>query len=448
MTFAAMQFEVTTRQIIKIAAPICLALIIPQINHMTNTAFLGRLGEFELAANGIAGIYYLVMYMVAYGLNNGLQVLIARRAGQLNIKGIGQLFSNGLELGLLSSFLVIGVTLVLAPWFFAKSLHNEEIYEAAISFIRIRIWGLPFLMMLSMANAFYIGSGNSKVLAITSLCQEMVNIFSDYTLIFGKFGVPALGLNGAAVASVIAEGTGMVVAYSILFGKGFHKRFFLFDYLKPSWEIFRSILSISAPLIMQFLFSIGSWFIFFIFIEHLGERPLAISNMLRSIFGFFGVFTWALSATCNAMVSNVIGQGRENQVFIAIRRISSLSLLCAFIVCILVNLFPSTILQIYTTDMDLISEAIPSVRIITLSTLLMAISGVCLSGVTGTGNTRINLAIEFTAVIGYLLYCSIVVEGWRSPLHVAWLADFIYWTIILGLSIWYLRSGRWKNKSI
>lgn len=443
-----MQFEVTTRQIIKIAAPICLALIIPQINHITNTAFLGRLGEFELAVNGIAGIYYLVMYMVAYGLNNGMQVLIARRAGQLNTRGIGQLFSNGLELGLIASFLVIAATLFLAPWFFAHSLHNKQIYEAALSFIRIRIWGLPFLMTLSMANAFYIGSGNSKVLAVTSLCQEMVNIFSDYALIFGKFGLPALGLNGAAFASLIAEGTGMMVAYSILFGKGFHKRFFLFDYIKPSWQIFRSILSISAPLIVQFLFSIGSWFIFFIFIEHLGERPLAISNMLRSIFGIFGVFTWALGATCNTLVSNVIGQGKQDFVFVAIRRIATISLLCAFIVCILVNLFPGTILQIYTTDMALINEAIPSVRIITLSTLLMAISGVVLSGVTGTGNTRINLGIEMAAVIGYLLYCSIVVERWRSPLHIAWLADFIYWTIIFVLSVWYLKSGKWKTKSI
>jgi putative MATE family efflux protein len=443
-----MQFEVSNRQIIKIAAPICLALIIPQINHMTNTAFLGRLGEFELAANGIAGIYYLVMYMVAYGLNNGLQVLIARRAGQLNKTGIGQLFSNGIQLGLASSFVVIGATLFLAPWFFAKSLHNQEIYTASLSFIRIRIWGLPFLMMLSMANAFYIGSGNSRVLAVTSLCQEVVNISLDYALIFGKLGLPALGLNGAAVASLIAEGTGMLVAYSILFGRGFHKRFFLFDYLRPSWIIIRSILSISAPLTVQFLFSIGSWFVFFIFIEHLGERPLAISNMLRSIFGFFGVFTWALASTCNTMVSNVIGQGKEPLVFKAIRKIITISLLCAAVVCVLVNLFPYTILQVYTTDIGLIQEAIPSVRIITLTTLLMAISGILLSGVTGTGNTRINLGIELAAVIGYLLYCSIVVESWRSPLHIAWLADFIYWTIIFVLSVWYLKSERWKSTTV
>ncbi|MBO9728188.1 MAG: MATE family efflux transporter [Chitinophaga sp.] len=443
-----MQLEATTRQIIKIAGPICLALIIPQINHITNTAFLGRLGEFELAANGIAGIYYLVMYMIAYGLNNGMQVLIARRAGQGQYAGIGQLFSNGLQVGICFSLLAILLTLLAAPWFFSKSLHDHHIFMAAVSFIRIRIWGLPFLMLLNMANAFYIGSGHSKVLIITSLFQEMVNIFFDYILIFGKLGFVAMGLNGAATASVIAEATGFGVAFSILFIRRYHLEYSLFRYLRLNWGIVKNILNVSAPLIVQFLFSIGSWFVFFIFIEHLGERPLAVSNMLRSIFGFFGIFTWALAAACNTMVSNVIGQGRPELVFTAIRKIVVLSLACATTVCILVNLFPYTLLHIYTTNADLIAAAIPSIRIITLSTILMAVAAVVMSGVIGTGNTRINLMTEIAAVIGYLLYCDIVIERMRSELQWAWGADFIYWIIIFGISYWYLRSGKWKGKEI
>ncbi len=443
-----MQLEVTTRQIIKIAGPICLALIIPQINHITNTAFVGRLGEFELAANGIAGIYYLVMYMIAYGLNNGMQVLIARRAGQQQFSGIGQLFSNGIQVGLFFSGIAILLTLLAAPWFFSKSLHDNHIIAAAVSFIRIRIWGLPFLMLLNMANAFYIGSGHSRVLAVTSLFQEMMNIFFDYTLIFGKLGFPAMGLNGAATASVIAEVTGCGVAFSILFGKRYHLQYSLFSYLRLNWSIVRNILNVSAPLIVQFLFSIGGWFVFFIFIEHLGERPLAVSNMLRSIFGFFGIFTWALAAACNTMVSNIIGQGRPEQVFPIIRKIVALSAGCAIAMCVVVNLFPYTLLHIYTNSADLITMAIPSIRVITLSTILMAIAAVVMSGVVGTGNTRINLVTEIIAVIGYLVYCNIVIERMRSALHWAWGADFIYWIIIFGISYWYLRSGKWKGKEI
>lgn len=443
-----MQLEVSNRQIIKIAGPICLALIIPQINHITNTAFVGRLGEFELAANGIAGIFYLVMYMIAYGLNNGMQVLIARRAGQQQFSGIGQLFSNGIQLGLFFSVLAILLTLLAAPWFFSKALHDQHIISAAVSFIRIRIWGLPFLMLLNMANAFYIGSGHSKVLAVTSIFQEMMNIFFDYTLIFGMLGFPYMGLNGAATASVIAEITGCGVAFSILFLKKYHIKYSLFSYLRINWSIVRNILNVSAPLIVQFLFSIGSWFVFFIFIEHLGERPLAVSNMLRSIFGFFGIFTWALAAACNTMVSNIIGQGRPELVFSIIRRIVWISVGCATTVCVLVNLFPYTLLHIYTNNAELITVAIPSIRVITLSTILMAVAAVVMSGVVGTGNTRINLITEMIAVVGYLLYCDIVIERMRSELQWAWGADFIYWIVIFGMSYWYLRSGKWKGKEI
>jgi Na+-driven multidrug efflux pump len=105
-------------------------------------------------------------------------------------------------------------------------------------------------------------------------------------------------------------------------------------------------------------------------------------------------------------------------------------------------------LHIYTNSADLITMAIPSIRVITLSTILMAIAAVVMSGVVGTGNTRINLVTEIIAVIGYLVYCDIVIERMRSELHWAWGADFIYWIIIFGISYWYLRSGRWKGKEI
>jgi len=443
-----MQVNLSNRQILKIAGPICLALILPQINHMTNAAFLGHLGEFPFAVNAIAGIYYLVMYMIAHGLNNGLQVLFARRAGELNYAGMGRYFSNGLMLALLFSGIAILITYALAPYFFAHSLHDPHIRDAATSFIRIRIWGLPFLMLMGLCNSFYTGTGNTKLLAITSLFQEAVNISLDYGLIFGKMGLPALGLNGAAYASIIAEFVGFLAAFALLFGLKFPAKFHLFTWLKPDIAAIRNILSISAPLIIQFLFSIGSWLIFFIFIEHLGQRPLAISNMMRSIFGLFGIFTWALASTCNTMVSNLIGQGKENEVIPTVKRISSFAFLCAMVVSLLINIFPYQLLHIYTPDTAMITEALPSIHVCTLVTLLSSVTAIVFNGVTGTGNTRINLFIEFAAVTVYLIYCFVVIERWQSPLHWAWGAEFVYWITMISLALWYLRSGRWKGKTI
>jgi putative MATE family efflux protein len=443
-----MQVNLTNKQVIAIAAPISLSLILPQINHMTNAAFLGHLGEFPFAVNGIAGIYYLVMHMIAYGLNNGLQVLFARRAGEQNYAGMGRYFFNGVMLAALFSCLAIAVTYSLAPLFFGSSLHDPHIRDAAVSFIRIRIWGLPFLMLMGLCNAFYIGTGHTKLLAITSLFQEITNIVLDYGLIFGKMGLPAMGLNGAAVASIIAEAVGFTAALSLLFALKFQARYQLFARFRPDFTAIRNILSISAPLIVQFLFSIGSWLVFFIFIEHLGQRPLAVSNMMRSIFGLFGIFTWALAATCNTMVSNLIGQGREAEVLGTVRKIAGFAIVCAVGVCLLINLAPYQLLRLYTTDMTLITDAIPSVRVCTAVTLLSAVTAIIFNGVTGTGNTRVNLLIEIAAVAVYLVYCVVVIEKWRSELHWAWGAEFFYWTTMGGLALWYLKSGKWKGKTL
>lgn len=443
-----MQVNLSHKQIITIAGPICLALILPQINHMTNAAFLGHLGEFPFAVNGIAGIYYLVMHMISYGLNNGLQVLFARRAGEMNYGGMGPIFSNGFFLAAIFSLFAILFTYTVSPAFFSATLHDPAIRDAATGFVRIRIWGLPFLMLMSLCNAFYIGTGNTRLLAITSIFQEIANITLDYGFIFGKLGLPALGLNGAAYASVIAEMIGFTAAYCLLFGLRFHARFRLFERFRPEWMAIKNILAISAPLIVQFLFSIGSWLVFFIFIEHLGQRPLAVSNMMRSVFGLFGIFTWALASTCNTMVSNLIGQGREEDVLQLVKRIAGMAFLCATSVCLLINLFPYQLLRIYTDDATLITEAIPSIRVCTLVMLLSAMTAITFNGVTGTGNTRINLLIEFAAVAVYLTYCVVVIEKWRSALHWAWGAEFVYWSAMGGLAWLYLRSGRWKGKKL
>jgi len=205
---------------------------------------------------------------------------------------------------------------------------------------------------------------------------------------------------------------------------------------------------VSAPLIVQFIFSIGGWLIFFIYVEHLGKMSLAASQLLRNVFGIVGVGTWAMASTCNTMVSKIIGQGRQTEVMKLILRICKISLLYALVVGGLLVLFSNQFLSIYTGDKELIQFAIPSLRIIALATLVMAISTVVFNGVVGTGNTLFNLALEITCVGIYLFYCYYFINLKRSPLIVCWGSEFVYWiTLLIGSSL-YLRSGRWKGKKV
>lgn len=446
----AYKVGISNRDILKMALPISLAILVPQINFITNNIFLGHLDEVgdALSTAGITGVYYLLFAVVGQGLNNGLQALIARRAGEGRVEEIGKLFSQGMFIALALAFIGIAVTWLVAPVVLSWSLHSVALREQAISFLRIRIWGLPCLYVYQMRNALLVGTNQSKFLVYGTLAETIVNITLDYGLIFGHFGLPALGFNGAAWSSIIAEASGMLVVFAVIHSKGISKELQLYKHWIIDRPNARLILIQSSPLVFQYIVSIVAWVFFYILVEHHGRQALAISNAMRNIFGLFGVFTWAFASTTNAMVSNIIGQGLENKVPELIGKIVRLSLGITICIFIFVNVFPGALLSIYGQDATFIAAAIPVMRIVSLAIILMSFSVVWLSAVTGTGNTRINLLIEVVTIFIYCFYVYFTLEKWKMSLVIGWISEWVYWLSIFVQAFWYIRSGRWKGKVI
>lgn len=443
-----LQAEISNRQILKIALPISLAMLVPQINFITNNIFLGQLGETELGTAGITGVFYLVFALVGNGLNTGLQGLIARRAGENRPEEIGRLFGQAVRMALL--FAAAGMVLTFAAGlvFLKAGLHSRVVQAEASGFMQIRIWGLPFLYLFQLGNAFLVGTLNSRYMKYAFALEAGINIFLDYVLIGGHWGFPRVGFNGAAIASVIAEITAVIVVFSIIVYKKFHTRFGLFSHLKYNRPLTRLIFRQSSPLVLQWLLSVGAWLLFYMLIENKGERPLAISNTMRNIFGFFGIFTWAFASTTNTMVSNVIGQGKKDKVFGLIKKIMWLSLGFTAFLCALVNLFPDIFFSIYSQRNDFTRDGIPIIRIVSVGLLFMSVATIWLNAVTGTGNTRVNLLIEIAAIALYSVYVFLVMRVWNCSLVWAWGSEIIYWVTLFTLSFLYLRSGRWRHKRI
>jgi len=449
-----LQVEVSNRQILKIAMPISFALLVPQINFITNNIFLGGLGERELGTAGLTGVYYLIFAAIGFGLNNGLQALIARRAGENRVEEIGKLFSQGVRIALCIAAIGIALTFFLAPTLLRLSLKEHDVWQQAVSFLYIRIWGLPFLYIYQMRNALLVGTNQSRYLVIGTIAETAANIFFDYTLIYGRLGFPALGFNGAAVASIIAEATGMLVVFAVIHRKGISRRFSLYKHFGFHKDISKLILVQSSPLIFQHAISIMSWIFFYILVERHGfraghsNRDLAISNTMRNLFGFFGVFTWAFAATTNTMVSNIIGQGKKEEVITLVNKIVRISFCLALAVAVLLNLFPTALLSIYGQEASFTADAIPVVRVVSSALVLMSFATVWLNAVTGTGNSTVNLAIEAAAIVLYCLYVYFVLEVLKLPITWGWLSEWLYWTTLFSLSYWYIRSGKWKKKEI
>lgn len=432
-------------QILKVSLPVSMALVIPFVNILANNYFLGKLGELELGTAGITGVFYLLLAMLGNGLHNAIQSIIARRTGEGRKDEIGRTFGQGMQISLVFAVFVMLLTYLLLPYFLPSILNNPIVSEKAMSFIYIRLWGVPFLYLFQLANCFFMGTTHSRFIVWGTIFQAGFNILLDYLLVFGNWGFPKMGFNGAAWASVIAEIIGFIVAWAVMYGKKFPQQFELFKYFKRHAYTIRLIIKTATPLMAQYAISIFCWLLFYMLIEHQGERSLAISNLMRTLFSLTGIFIWAFAAATNTLVSYKIGSGKKEEVIPLIHQITHLSLSICLMMFILLNVFATQAFEWFGLSAAFTQEGMPVLRIVSFAILFQSVAVIWLNAVTGTGNTRINLLIEIAAIIFYGIYVYAVIEVYHLSLSWAWASEIIYWVLIWALAQLYLHNGKWRK---
>lgn len=436
------------KSIFKISYPIFLTLLAQNIINVTNTAFLGRVGEVELGASAIGGGFYFAIFMVGLGFSQGAQILIGRRNGEGNYAQIGPIFNNGLIFNVLLSLVVLALCMEEVPLLMKSFVHSAPVYHASVAYLNWRVFGFVFAFAGAIFRSFYVGITQTRVLTVSAIVTAVANILFDYILIFGHFGFPRLGIEGAGISSVISEFVALlyVVAYTLF--RTDMKLYGLFQLKKIEFGILWQILDLSVFIMFQYFISISTWFSFFIFIEHMGERPLAVSNIGRSLYVLIMIPSSALGTTVNTLVSNLIGAGRKEEVVLLVNRIVKISVVAVLPLMLAALVFPGIFARIYTDDPALILSSMPVVRIVALANLVFAFSFITFNGVSGTGNTRTAFAIEFLTLFFYISYVYYTAIIHPSPVEVVWMSEFVYWVIVGLLGYMYLLKGNWRSKQI
>jgi Na+-driven multidrug efflux pump len=181
-----LKVKVTNKQILSIALPITFAILIPQINMLTNSIFLGNLSTEALGNAGITGVFYLIFAVAGHGLNNGVQSVLSRYAGANNPEAFKTVMTQCIRISLQFALAGILITWLAAP-FILQQVADPKAYPQEISFLKIRIFGLPFLYLFQMGNAFLVATLNSRYLVIGFFFEAILNIILDYVLINYRF---------------------------------------------------------------------------------------------------------------------------------------------------------------------------------------------------------------------------------------------------------------------
>lgn len=436
------------KNIWRVAFPILISLVMEQMIGLTDTAFLGRVGEIELGASAIAIVYYMVLFMIGFGFSIGAQIIIGRRNGEGRFTDTGKIFWNGLYFVLGLSGIIIILSELFSPWMMRFMVSSEAIYDAALSYVRWRLPGMVFAFITAMFRAFYVGTTQTKALTFNSIVMVASNVFFNWILVFGKFGMPALGITGAAIGSSLAELVSLIF-FIVYTRRHCDRRKYGLD--KPALfdaAELKSMMPVCSWTMIQHTISISTWLIFFLYIEHLGERALAISNITRGVSGLIWVVLQAFSSTCSTLVSNLIGEGHQEKVMSLVKRILKLSYGIVSVLIILFCLFPETLARIYTDIPDLVYASVPALIVMCSSYFINVGGQIFFMAVSGTGSTKTAFRLELIALAVYMLYCTIIIGILKLDVAICWTAEHVYAGMLLLCGWLYMRSGRWKDRKI
>lgn len=438
----------TNKEIWRVTYPIFLGLLAQNVINVTDTAFLGRVGEVALGAAAMGGLLYICVYTIAFGFSVGSQILIARRNGEGNYRAVGPIMWQGTAF----SF-GMAVCLLILMYFSAAPLirlliTSDSIYGATYEFFTWRIWGFLFAFVNVMFRGLYIGITRTKVLTMNAVVMALVNVVLDYALVFGELGLPEMGVRGAALASVIAEASSLIFFLLYTYYKVDLKKYGLNCFGQFDLSMVLRILRISCFTMVQYFLAMAIWFVFFMALERLGQRQLAVANIVRSVYVVLLIPVQALSTTANTLVSNLIGAGGSSGVVTLLHKISRMSFLI-MVVCVgLCVAFPGSILSVYTNEEALLVESVSALYVVCGAMLIASLANVYFNGISGTGNTQAALVLEVFVQVFYALYIIVVGMVIQAPVDVCFTTEVIYYVLMLGSSLIYLKKAKWQNKKI
>ena len=416
--------------------------------NVTDTAYMGRVGEIELGATALVSVYYLTIYMAIFGFRVGSQIFIGRRNGEGNYNKIGDIVIQGVLFLLGVAALFVGLSKWLSPILLSNIVSSKQILTACIDYLDWRIWGLLFSAVSVMCRAFFVGITRTGVLVWNSVILTVSNVIFNYIFVFGAFGVPAMGIAGAAIGSVLAEALAMLqfVVYAIM--KVDMKRYGISRQIKFAPDVIRGILSLSVWTMLQNFLTHAVWFVFFLAIEHLGEEQLAITNIVRSGSSLIFMPIIAFASTASTLVSNAMGAARTGDVMLIIRRCIAMSYAVIVPLIIIIAFIPQTYMRIFTDNVAILQGSVASVYVMLGFNLIAIPACIFFHSVSGTGNTRLALGVEVVATILYAIAIYGIIFSIRADVAVCWSVEYIYWTTILICSALYFRYGKWRENSL
>ena len=436
-----------TRRVAVLAGPLILQSLSYTLLGVTDTFFVSRVSTDAVAAVGLAGVLFFALMLLFRTTASSSVVFVGRAHGAKSNAAIGAAVWNVLNVVALLTLVALCLPWVFT-WLFAYAAPGDSaaVLELGTRYLQIRAFEVPLAMFNMTVWGFLVGRGDSRTPMLLAWLQVGVNIVFDYALVLGNLGLPALGVAGAAVATVIANGAVTAVSAAILWRPANRRTFETGRPRRASRKELLGVLRIGLPMGLGDFIEVSSFTAFFALVGRLGTDTLAANNIALQYMSVSFTAGIAVAQASSSLVAQFLGADEPGQAERVGYRATGLAMLLMGFIGLSYLVAPETLMRLFSQDAEVIAAGVVILRLVALYQVLDAVAIVLGGSLNGAGDTTFTMLARLVFAWGVFLPLSwLLAFPLGGGIGGAWAGAMVYLGTLAAVYFVRFRSGRWKT---
>lgn len=432
-------------EILHFAIPLMLSLMTTAINAVVDTLFIGHLGTAPLAAVPLAAGAYMVGWLFAVGLMRNAIAFCGRLYGAGRPQGIGAVLVHYHLLVVVAVPLLAGYVL-LWPLVTARFGLDAEVARLSRTYLFIRVGDVVFSLLVALYSAFYQATGNSRLPMAVNVGIVAANIALDYALIFGHWGLPALGVAGSALATVLAQACGAVLILAIAYGSADRRRYGLRVVAPLERPLLREILRVGVPAGLGDGLEVAIWIGFMLLVGRLGQVSLAASNIGMQVTALLFLPGFAFGIAGASYIGRFLGAGQPDVARRTALRVLLMAVGYMGLLGVPLWFLGEPLARLFTTEPLVVHHTALVLKVMAVYQVFDAMGFVVRTALGGAGDTRVPLLAMVAAGVLVLYPATLLLAAAvEPPVMGAWLGAFAYLVVYALAMQWRFHRGAWMR---
>lgn len=432
--------------IVLLSIPMILELVLESVFAVVDMYFVGKLGSAAIQVVGLTESVVMIIYTVAIGLSTAATAVVARRTGEKNFVAASRSGAQVILLSIVSALVLSVLGIVFAPDILRLMGAEASVVNVGTGFARIMLSGSTVIVLLFVINGVFRGAGDAAIAMRSLWLASLINIILCPVFINGYGPFPALGLEGAAIATTIGRSAGVLFQCWHLFGNK-HTIKIKRQYFKWESSEVKHLFEIAWPAIIQFFMASGSWIVMTRLVAQTGGEDasagyqIAIRNVV-----FFILPAWGLSNAAAALVGQNLGAGLPERAEKSVLLTTKYNAIFMSFVMLLFLFFSKSIVKIFNDEPLIVQYGAEVLQIIGAGYIFYGIGMVMIQSLNGAGDTKTPTWINF---FGFWLFqipfAYLLAKGWGMGAHGVAIAIPAAETLMAIAAFYYFKKGKWKE---